>query len=105
MAAAVVLFVEVDGIVHSQLTHVLREHGTIDLQEEMVVVAHQTVVVDPYSELTGIGTHQLDEVFIVLGLYEDGTTLHTPVEDMVIPGNFDTGFSGHGSSPGWIREV
>ena len=48
-----------------------------------------------YAKVTGIGTHPFDEVFIILRLYEDGTPFHTSVEDMIVTGNFDTGFSGH----------
>ena len=34
MAAAAVLFVEIDGVVHAELAHITREHGTGDLQQD-----------------------------------------------------------------------
>ena len=99
MPYPIVFFVEVDGVVHIELAHEFREIARGGFDEQMVVVRHQAVVVqsDPLT-LQGVA-HQRFEVFIVACLFEDDSSLHSPVDDMIIARYLETRFSRHDFLP------
>ena len=66
VSCSFVFFVEVDGIVHIELTHILGEGFSFDFYEQMIVIGHQAVVVDSDTTTFGIKAHQLFEVFIII---------------------------------------
>jgi len=69
------------------------------LQQQMVMVAHEAVVVDLDTVALGVGTHQIFEVIVIFSFEEDRSLLYASIDDMVIAWDFYTGFSGHGCFP------
>jgi hypothetical protein len=95
MAASTMFFVEVNGVVHIELSHIFRKRRGFDFDEEMIMVGHEAVVMDRNVESLRIRADQLFEIFIILLVPKDHSLFDTAVDDMVEAGNLNAGFSGH----------
>jgi hypothetical protein len=95
MSASVMFFIEVDSIVHIELSHIFGECLSFDFDEQVVVVGHEAIVVDSDIMRLGIKAHQLFEVCIVLFVFKDHSLFNTTVDDMIKAVYFDAGFTGH----------
>src|SRR5947207_250680 len=77
------------------------------LQEEVKVIAHETVVIKPQGETLAVAGEQPEKITAVLVVGEDGFAVMAAVHDMVAGGIgplLAAGSAGHGSAlgDGWL---
>ena len=68
------------------------------LYEQVIVIAHKAVVVDGDTVGFGVTTEQLQEIFIIFIITKNYPLLYASVDDVVVAGDFDAGFSWHNYS-------
>ena len=100
MPGSFVFFVEVDRVVHVELSHEFGKGGVADLYEKMVVVAHEAVVVECDVVTSCQRAHQLFEIFVILFVAKDRHFVDASVDDVIVSGYLDARLSWHGHSLG-----
>ena len=100
MPGSFIFFVEVDRVVHVELSHEFGKVGVADLHEEMVVVSHEAVVVESDIVTSCQRAHQFFEIFVILFVAKDRHFIDASIDDVIIPGYFDARLSWHGHSLG-----
>jgi hypothetical protein len=79
-----VFFIEVNGVVHIELSHILGEVFLSDFQKDMIMVIHETIVMDSNTVSFGIKAHQLFKVGKIGRFFKNRSLFYTSVDDVVV---------------------
>ena len=79
-----VFFIEVNGVVHIELSHILGEIFLSDFQKDMIMVVHETIVMDSNTVSFGIKAHQLFKVGKIGRFFKNRSLFYTSVDDVVV---------------------